>query len=382
MSSAERPLLAIDGRVLKRNQAGRARYTQRLVEAWIDAEPQDRVVVYLPKPEVRAAIQFPRSWEQVTAPDSIWGSWQVVKDARRRHIEAMLAPTNYSLGALCAVPTVPIVYDLAALYLADHRPSLRIWLPELLMMQVAVRRATAIIAISQFTQDELVRRYPLTAAKTKVVYGGVEDRFFAPPSQHALTAVRHKYQLPGQFLLFVGTLEPRKNLVRLLDAFGRLPAADQRRFPLYLAGNLGWSHGPILSKLADYEARGVVRRLGYVDDPDLPLLYHLAYVTVYPSLYEGFGLPALEALAAGGVVLTSDTSSLPEVVGKAALAIDPRSVAAIKGGLTKLIHDGRLRTRLKRSSVHQARRFDWPTSARQTREILIRVAKTARRTKR
>lgn len=370
-------LIAIDGRVLKRGQAGRARYTRCLIEAWMTAVPDDRVVLYLSASEERAEMSLPPSWEAVIAPDSLRGSWWIAHDAARRKVHVILAPTNYSLGAVSRVPTVTIVYDLAALYLADHRPTFRIWFPEWIMMRLAVRRAAHLIVISEFTKQELVRRYPEAAKKTTVVYGGVEERFFETPTKMQLARVRKKYGLPEQFLLFVGTLEPRKNLVRLLGAFGRLSETEQRQFPLYLAGNLGWSHDAILTSLSQFERRGVVRRIGYVADQDLPLLYRLAHVTLYPSLYEGFGLPALEALAAHGVVLTSNTSSLPEVVGVAAFTVDPLSVTALSKGLEQLIHEPDLRKRLGFLSVKQARQFDWTTSAHLTRQLLLNVAETA-----
>jgi glycosyltransferase involved in cell wall biosynthesis len=235
----------------------------------------------------------------------------------------------------------------------------------------SLRRADAILSDSLATSQDLKRLLNIDPARVTLVYPGVALRFRPLPPQ-ATEPVRQRLGLPERFVLFVSTLEPRKNLVRLIEAFGQvLQGTDPnlqpaiRNLHLVIAGRRGWLYEEIFAAIQRLRLNDRVRILDFVHDNDLPALYNLAWVFAYPSIYEGFGLPALEALACGTPVLTANNSSLPEVVGDAALLVPAEDVGAIANGLAQLVADETLRSRLRSAGPLRARRYSWEHAAQQ-----------------
>lgn len=236
-----------------------------------------------------------------------------------------------------------------------------------------VRRADVVLVDSQATRQDVLRFLGVDAGRVQVVYPGVGGEF-RPLSAEVLVSVRQRLGLPAQFLLFVSTIEPRKNLVRLLEAFARvdpgvLAAAgpsDGVRGPLALviAGRRGWLYDEVFAAVQRLQLDQRVHWLDFVDDRDLPALYNLAWAFVYPSIYEGFGLPALEALACGTPVVTADNSSLPEVVGDAAVLVRADDCDSIADGIRQVIEDSALRRRLRAGGFERASLFTWEQAAR------------------
>ena len=219
-----------------------------------------------------------------------------------------------------------------------------------------LRRAHRIIAVSECTRNDAVQMLNLPPEKITVIHSGVAAAFYDVNPQ-AVEDVRARYRLSRPFVLSIGTVEPRKNLAALISAFRGLPAALQDEFELVIAGPMGWAD--------PQTARSVraVRYLGYVPEPDIAPLTAAATVFAYPSLYEGFGFPVAQAMAAGVAVLTSNVSALPEVAGDAALLIDPRSPAELRDGLAKLLNYPDLRSRLALRGRERAERFRWERCA-------------------
>jgi glycosyltransferase involved in cell wall biosynthesis len=219
----------------------------------------------------------------------------------------------------------------------------------------SLRRARHVLADSHATQRDLTRLLGVPAERISVVYPGVDPRFCPLPANTS-EPVRARLELPPAFLLFVGTLEPRKNLVRLLEALHRLPDAP----PLVLAGRRGWLYQPVFETIERLNLQTRVHWLDFVADTDLPALYNLAEAFLYPSLYEGFGLPVAEALACGTPVVTSALGSLPEVAGDAAILADPLDSAAIAAGIQHALTHG---AELRAAGPAQVRQFRWDTAA-------------------
>ncbi|MBN1484694.1 MAG: glycosyltransferase family 4 protein [Chloroflexia bacterium] len=232
----------------------------------------------------------------------------------------------------------------------------------------ALERADLVLADSECTRQDLIRLKGADPQRVRVLYLGVEEDFRPLEDHAALERVRARYELPERFLFTVGTIQPRKNLPRLLQALASLPEA--LRLPLVVAGKPGWLYEETFAAVERLSLQSWVRFLGFTPDEDLPALLNLALALVYPSLYEGFGLPPLEAMACGTPVLTSDAASLPEVVGEAAVLVDPLDVAGIAAGLRRLIEDGALRQSLRAAGLERARGFSWERSARQLLEFL------------
>lgn len=229
----------------------------------------------------------------------------------------------------------------------------------------SVRRANGVLADSKATRNDLIRLLDTDPVRIEVVYPGVDARF--RPLPHSETApIRQKLALPERFLLFISTLEPRKNLVRQLEAFSQLihPHDSETTAPLndlkfVIGGRRGWLYDEIFATIERLQLRPHLHLLDFVDDNDLPALYNLAWAFTYPSIYEGFGLPALEALACGTPVLTAGNSSLPEVVGDTAVIVDASDTAAIYDGMRRICIDVALRTRLQANGPLRARQFSW-----------------------
>jgi glycosyltransferase involved in cell wall biosynthesis len=293
--------------------------------------------------------------------------------------------TDHLLPPL-GVPTVFTVHDLAFLVEPQtHLPTNRLYLAA--MMPRYARAASAVIAVSEATRRDLLRYYRLPPERVRVVHLGVEPEFRPLDAATARARVAKRYGLAGPYVLFVGTLEPRKNVRALLAAFAALVRApsDANRSPplqLAIAGAPGWWYDDLYRWVRARGLDSLVRFLGRVADADLPALYSACAAFAYPSLYEGFGLPPLEALACGAPVVCSDRSSLPEVVGDAALQIDPTRPAALAAALRRVLDDESLRQTLRARGLARAAGFTWGRTAAGTLTVYEQVREQTARAKR
>ncbi|MEC5407890.1 glycosyltransferase family 1 protein [Paraburkholderia sp. MPAMCS5] len=235
------------------------------------------------------------------------------------------------------------------------------------------RRVNMVIADSHYTKQEIVDLYDVPEERVTTIHLGV-DECFRPLSEVACRAVLSTLDLRQRaFVLSVGTLQPRKNLLRLVEAFAALPRELRREFPLVLIGARGWKTTELASTIAPFISAGEVVTPGYLSRNDLLKLFASAAVFAYPSLYEGFGLPVLEAMASGTAVLTSAASSLPEVSGGAAVEVDPWRIDAIEDGLRRLLTDASLRRQCIERGVAQASKFTWASTIEQTCAVYKKI---------
>lgn len=247
------------------------------------------------------------------------------------------------------VPSITTVHDLVFhKYPTTVDPLIRSTQAKRLARLVNDR--THILADSQSTKNDLMEIYHLPAARITVIYPGISPDY-QPQSKKEIERVKIKYHLPEKFIFSLGTQEPRKNLAKLVEATRDL------ELPLILAGKYGWGEQ--------------TRSIGFIEDADLPAVYSAATVFAYPSLYEGFGFPVLEAMACGTPVVTSNVSSLPEVAGEAAILVDPASVDSIKAGIIKALKN---REKLITAGFLQAKQFTWEKTAKQTLEVYEKIA--------
>lgn len=231
------------------------------------------------------------------------------------------------------------------------------------------------LAISEDAKQELQNVLGVEAERIDVVYPAPAGRFAPLDRERVQKRLTERLGLEGGFLLAVGTIEPRKNLLRLLEAYGRLDEALRQRYPLLLAGGAGWQDAAELDRVLARPTLSGVRRLGRVEDDVLLDLYNGAAVFAYPSLAEGFGLPIVEAMACGTAVLTSAVSATAEVAGDAALLVDPQDTDAIADGLGRLLADDTLRRRLAEAGRRRAADFSWQKAAKQTQTLYHRVGR-------
>lgn len=348
-------------------RAGIHGYIYRLLEHLPAAAPEWQFTIFTGEGEPPADRQYRvrRSswhtgrplvriaWEQLAQPWQLGGLDLV-------HELAFVAPL------VMPRPFVVTVYDLTFVRYPERLPaSRRLYLRA--MTGLSCRRARRVLAISRSTADDLTRLLGLPPEKIDVALPGVDARFRPLPADE-VAAWRAAHGLPDRFLLFLGTLEPRKNLPTLLRAYAGLGEAERAQVHLVLAGGSGWMTDEIERVIVEHRLEGCVHRPGFVEDDDLPWWYNAAEVLVYPSVFEGWGLPVTEAMACGRVALVSDISSLPEAVGDTGLRLPPHDVAAWTAALRRCIHDADWRRVEGERARAYAARFTWAATAATTVE--------------
>lgn len=289
-------------------------------------------------------------WEQAVQPFSL-------HDFDLYHAMAFVSPL------LLTKPSVVTVYDLSFI----HYPQVlttarRLYLQ--MFTRLSCQRANRVIAISHSTARDLEQSFGLPGDKIDVAACGYDTERFRPLDPAEVAAFRQQQGLPERFWLFIGTLEPRKNLPTLLQAYAALPKSE--RLPLFLAGGRGWMADEIDTAIEKYNLKDDVFFPGFVPAQDLALWYNSAEVFIYPSVYEGFGLPVLEAMACGTPVIISDASSLPEVAGSSGLQIDPYNVTEWTEALQRAFHDELWQEQTRRQGLMEAQRYRWTKTAQAT----------------
>lgn len=279
---------------------------------------------------------------------------------------------NYILPPLRRGKAVVTVHDLSfLLYPECHEEGLRAFLERVVPLSVAA--ADFVTVDSAHVKNEAICLLDIPPDRVEVVYGGVDARFQPVKNEAVLQAVRQRYRLHFPFVLHVGVIEPRKNLVRLIEAYDRVRSALHLPHRLVLAGGLGWLYEEVFQKVAELGLQDFVLFPGYVPEEDLPALYSLADLFVYPSLYEGFGFPPLEAMACGVPVVASNAASLPEVVGDAGLLVRPTDIEQLADAIARALTDNALRAELRERGFKRARLFTWQAAAERALSIYRRV---------
>ena len=329
--------------------------------AFRESKPENLRFVRSHLPTGRAPVRI--AWEQIVLPMA----------AARARLDLLHCPVNVR-PLFCPCPAIITIHDLIFLrYPQAFRPARRRYLSA--MTRWSARHAAHIITVSEATRRDTIRLLGVPPDHVTTVHNGVGEQF-KPLADTELAGFRRAKGLSGRVVLFVGTLEPRKNLTVLLNAFAALIAEPGfEDVTLYIGGSKGWYYDEVFAtaeSLGLAQSRRVVF-LGRVPDDELPLWYNIASVFVYPSLYEGFGLPALEAMACGSPVLVSNTSSFPEVIGDAGLLLDPGQVRPWVEGLRRTLSDAEVAAAMREKGLQQAETFSWDRTARETLEIYRRV---------
>lgn len=362
--------IAIDAREAVGAIAGKGRYIQELVKALPKLDPKSQFFLYSKQP---LGLDLPDNCENIIIGGlpglrQLW----LALDAKRRGADVMFAPTGYLPVVFSLTPTVVTIHDLGV-YQKESRPTMRTYLAETLLMGLASRKSKKIVSVSESTKNDLMDRFRVNSDKIDVTLLGYDHDLYQPKSQDD-QKILDTYKLKPGYLLFLGTLEPRKNIVGIIKAFANLPAELRQKHPLVIGGKKGWFYEEIFQTVTDLKLEKEVQFLGRVPDEHLPALYRQAQVFVFPSFYEGFGLPPLEAMACGTPAISSNISSLPEVVGKGGLLIDPHQPAEITKAMNKLLTDEAFYQQCKEEALKQVVKFDWQTTAKQTLAAFKEIA--------
>jgi len=296
--------------------------------------------------------------EQISVPIGLW----------RAHVDLFHAP-HYVVSPLTMCPFVVTIHDCIHLRFPQYLPNRAAYAYARTVMTSAARRARKVLTVSKASKDDILHFLKIPAEKVEVIYNGLDERLAQAPTDEEVARVRQRFQLTAPYVLYAGNIKPHKNVDRLIEAFSILRRRGMSEVRLLIIGD-EISKYPNLRRLVHrHQLHQYVRFLGFVADATLAVLYRLASVFVFPSLYEGFGLPPLEAMAAGAPVITSNVSSLPEVVGDAALLIDPMDPQAIADAMARVLGDPALRAELVRRGRERVKAFSWDRSAARTYEV-------------
>lgn len=266
---------------------------------------------------------------------------------------------------------LPLITDLAVFRMPEVYQGSRVFLWKH-QFHTICHHATHFLAISEFTKKEMVEILGISPEHIDIVSCAASSKMHRVADEVALSFLRSKYQLPEHFILFVGNFNPRKNITRLISAFDQVKQKNCLPYDLVIAGSQGWKFEKTeaLSNIANKES---IHFIGYVPDEDMPALYSAAEVFAFPTLYEGFGIPVIEAQICGTPVLTSNTSSLPEIAGDTAVYVDPYSEVSIADGLLRLLTDNQLRNNLIEKGYRNANRFSWEASVQKLEQVLTTI---------
>ena len=359
-------ILGIDAsRAVTGRRTGTEAYAYYLIRALIPitAEHNHQLRLYFNQPPPPNLFPTANHVEQVTVPfPRLWTHLRLAWELRLRPPDLFFTPAHV-IPLTYFGPSAATIHDLGYYHFPEAHTR----------QQVAYlnwstrhngRRAKHVIADSEATKTDLVNRYNINPAKIHVIYPACDPTLHPITDERQLTAVRQKYNIQSAYLLYLGTIQPRKNLVRLIQAYAALPNHDHQ---LVLAGGLGWRAKPILEAIESLrpEMRQRILLPGYIPDEDKAALISGATALLYPSLYEGFGFPVLEANACGTPIICSNSSSLPEVAEEAALLVDPLSREEITAAINQLLSDKSLRQQLTENGFENLKRFSWSKTAEQ-----------------
>lgn len=364
---------------LVENKVGISEYVyQLLLEFNKYASDKLKFDIYLKN---QPAADFPQpsvNWQyKVFGPKKMWTQFALpAKLFLGSKPDVFFSPGHYA-PRFSPVPSVISIMDLAFLNFPEYftkkdLTQLKSW------TSYSIKKAKAILTISESTKDDIIKLYGIPAEKIHVIYPGIKQTVTLTPHIFPMQELQTKYGLSKNYILFVGTLQPRKNIARLIEAFSLLlmkPEQKDSDLQLVIVGKKGWQYEEILAAPEKYGVKDRVKFLNFVPDEELTMLYQNAVCFAWPSLYEGFGLPILEAMKMNCPVITSNVSSLPEAGGDAAVYVDPKDVNDIAKKLEQVVSDEKLRRDMVEKGKKQVQKFSWEKSAREALTVLEAVAK-------
>ncbi len=367
--------VAIDARKL--HDFGIGTYIRNLLRQLARIDRDTDYVLLSPAADLDVASQLGPNFRSILEPSpnySLREQIHVPWVLRRERPDVYHAP-HYVLPAAVPCRSVVTIHDCIHLMFPQYLPNKAAYAYARASMWTAVKRSNCILTVSEASKRDILHFFNVPPEKIVVVYNAIDDHFWLTPPEEEVARVRERYQLDHQFVLYVGNIKPHKNLVRLIEAFDELRRTGFDDLKLLIIGDEISKLPALRRAVHSHKLHKQVRFLGYVSDGTLRILYRLASLFVFPSLYEGFGLPPLEAMASGTPVVTSNQSSLPEVTGDAAVQVDPYDVASIVDGMRRVLSDPVLAAELRRRGPARAREFSWARSVEKTRRVYDEVGR-------
>ena len=365
--------IAIDARKL--HDFGIGTYIRNLVAELGAIDPANEYVLLTRPDDTGAAGAAGPNFTAVaesSRPYSIGEQWRIPRAVARSGADLLHEP-HYVLPPLTRARTVVTIHDCIHLRFPEYLPGRAAHAYARTMIRMAARKADRVLTVSEASKRDILHYTGVPPEKVIVIHNGLDARFAAPPDAEAVERVRQRFQLDQPFVLYVGNIKPHKNLTRLIAAFAAMREAGPEGLKLVVIGDETSKHPGLRQAVHRHRLDKHVRFFGFQPAATLVIFYRLARAFVFPSLYEGFGLPPLEAMANETPVVTSNVSSLPEVAGDAALLVDPYDVASIADGLRRAVTDEALRQQLIARGRTRAREFSWTRAASATLEVYRQV---------
>ncbi len=364
--------IAIDIRSAGGEKAGKGWYTFHTVYNLIGSDTKNEYVLYA-KNGIAGFEQFKNVRTKIFDGIGIFWHIKVARDVAKEKIDVFFAPSSYIIPNFLpdSVKTILTVHDLVAFLFPSFHNKKAVILERLLLKR-ALKKSCCVVAVSKNTKKDLITHFKYPKEKIEVI-GCAGSDSFKPLPKESLKDFFVETNLPKKFFLAVGTLEPRKNYANLIEAFAKLNKVSPD-VHLIIVGKNGWGYEEIYTKIRENYLQKKVHILGYLSENSLMKLYNLALALVFPSIYEGFGIPPLEAMKSGCPVITSYSSSLPEVVGDSAILINPYNQKEIAGAMLKLLKNDDLRKELSASGLVQAKKFSWEESGKKLKEVINRIS--------
>lgn len=363
-------IFGIDGNEANvKNRVGSGTYAFELLKQFSKDKSHNFIVYLKEKPIADLPKETGNFKYLVFGPKKLWTQIALpIKLTISPKIDVFFSTAHYG-PRFAKVPYVVTIHDLSYLHFPqlfkkDDLMQLTSW------SKYSIENSAHIIAPSKTTKDDIVKNYKVPASKISLTYEGYDSNRFKPQPKSAIGKIKNKYKIKGDYIIFVGTLQPRKNVERLIESYSSLASVDIK---LVICGKKGWLYDSIFEKVKELKLEKQVIFTDFVPDEDLPALISGAQAYVNPSLWEGFGIPVIEAQACGVPTVVSNTSSLPEIVGDSAVLVDPNDTKSIATGIKKAL-DPKTRSGLVKSGLQNTKRFSWQKCARETITILTKVA--------
>jgi glycosyltransferase involved in cell wall biosynthesis len=353
---------------------------QLLVQFSTRFKNEAKFVIYLKDEPLESLPKASENWEyRVLKPGKLWTQWRLPLDLffHKQRPDVFFSLTHYA-PRLSPVPTIVSVMDVSylrfpELFRSQDLYQLREW------THYSVKNAKKVLTISDSSRDDIIKAYKVPGKNVITIYPGIKNILSLEPRVFGMNQLQSKYHISDNYILFVGTLQPRKNIARLIEAFSKLRTKEQgtgnRDLELVIIGKKGWQYEEILEAPKKFDVEDKVKFLENIQDDELDVFYKHALCYVLPSLYEGFGLPVLEAMQRDCPVITSNVSSMPEAGGDAAIYVDPEDVNDISEKIEKVISNKKLRDEMIEKGKKQVKKFSWEKAAEETFEVLQQVAK-------
>ena len=361
--------VAID--VRKLHDFGIGTYIRNLLRHLARIDHENEYVLLCDAPDVRVAEQLGPNFRTLFEPSpnySLREQFRIPWVLMREKPDVFHAP-HYVLPVAVRCRSVVTIHDCIHLMFPQYLPNRAAYAYARASMWISAKRSDRILTVSEASKRDILHFFNVPPDKISVVYNAIDERFWVEPDPEDAARVRERFQLDHGFVLYAGTIKPHKNLVRLIEAFAELRKGEFEELKLLIIGDEISKLPALRRAVHSHKLHKHVRFLGFVPDDTLAVLYRLAAVFVFPSLYEGFGLPPLEAMASGTPVVTSNVSSLPEVAGDAAILVDPYDVGSIVQGVRRVLTDPQLAAELRRKGLVRARDFSWERSVSRTHDI-------------